>query len=187
MAGGKARWIRSSPLCRETRAADGPAAALQRPGATPSGRRLRPLHVFPSFNIGGAQVRFASLAAGFGSDVSHSILALRGDYEASEIVPPDAAVTYLRAPSRGPLPGRLLAYGSLLAELRPDVLLTYSWRAIEFAFAKHLRWPPAPPSGRRLRPRGSHTAAPETRMGTAVGVATEPCAGAIGDPAQPRP
>ena len=112
-----------------------PAAALRRSGAPPPGRRLRLLHVFPSFSIGGAQVRFATLAAGFGSDVSHSILALRGDYEASEIVPLEAAVTYLSAPSRRRFPSRLLAYGRMLAELRPDVLLTYNWGAIEFAFA----------------------------------------------------
>jgi glycosyltransferase involved in cell wall biosynthesis len=96
---------------------------------------MRLLHVFPSFNVGGAQVRFATLAAGFGAGVSHSILALSGDYGASEIVPQGAAVTYLRPPSCGPLPERLVAYGSILAELRPDVLLTYNWGSIEFALA----------------------------------------------------
>jgi len=112
-----------------------PAAPLQRTGATLSGRRLRLLHIFPSFNIGGAQVRFANLAAGFGSGVSHSVVALYGNYEAIEIVPQGTAVRYLRAPPCGTLPRRLLAYGRMLAELRPDVLLTYNWGAIEFALA----------------------------------------------------
>ncbi|HEY2051053.1 MAG TPA: glycosyltransferase family 4 protein [Caulobacteraceae bacterium] len=112
-----------------------PATGLRREGATPSGRRLRLLHVFPSFSIGGSQMRFASLAAGFGSTVSHRVLALSGHYEAIEIVPPDASVRYLGAPPRGRFPDRLLAHARMIAELRPDVLLTYNWGAIEFALA----------------------------------------------------
>ena len=80
-------------------------------------------------------MRFANLAAGFGPGVSHSILALSGNYDAADIVPQGAAVSYLGAPSSGPLPNRLLAYRRLLAELRPDVLLTYNWGAMDFALA----------------------------------------------------
>ncbi len=96
---------------------------------------MRLLHVFPGFNIGGAQIRFATLAAGFGRKVSHSILALSGNYDAAGMISEGASVRYLGAPPSGPLPARLLAYGRMLAELRPDVLLTYNWGAIEFALA----------------------------------------------------
>jgi glycosyltransferase involved in cell wall biosynthesis len=150
------------------------------PAAPPSGRRLRLLHVFPSFNIGGSQVRFATLAAGFGPDVSHSVLALGGNYEAAELVPEGVAVRYLTAPSRGSLPDRLIAYARILAELRPDVLLTYNWGAIEFALANafigrahlHLEDGFGPEEatrqlrrrvwGRRLMLRRSHVLAPST-------------------------
>ncbi|HEY1927054.1 MAG TPA: glycosyltransferase family 4 protein [Caulobacteraceae bacterium] len=105
------------------------------PGEPPSGRRLKLLHVFPSFSIGGSQVRFATLARAWGRGVSHSVLALSGNYEAAELVPQDAAVSYLGAPPRGSLAVRLLAYARILADLRPDVLLTYNWGAIEFVLA----------------------------------------------------
>jgi glycosyltransferase involved in cell wall biosynthesis len=177
-----------SALSREPHA--GPlATALQRADVAASGRRLRLLHVLPNFNIGGAQVRFASLAAGFGPRVSHSILALGGNYEAAEIVPQGAAVRYLSPPSWAPLPGRLFAYGRILAELRPDVLLTYNWGAIEFALVNsfvgrphlHLEDGFGPEEatrqlrrrvwGRRLALRRSHVLAPsETLRDIALGI-----------------
>jgi glycosyltransferase involved in cell wall biosynthesis len=152
------------------------------PDASPSGRRLKLLHVFPSFSIGGSQVRFATLAAGFGPDVSHSVLSLSGNYQATELVPRDAQVRYLGAPSGHRLAGRLLAYSRTLAELRPDVLLTYNWGAMEFVLANavagrphlHLEDGFGPEEatrqlrrrvwGRRLALRRSHVLAPSETL-----------------------
>jgi glycosyltransferase involved in cell wall biosynthesis len=104
---------------------------------TPGGP-LRLLHVFPTFGIGGAQVRFATLAGGFGAGVSHTVLALAGDYEAADIVPTGAEVFYLSPPPRDSLAARLLAYRRILAKVDPDVLLTYNWGAMEFALVNSL-------------------------------------------------
>lgn len=140
--------------------------------------------MFPSFAIGGAQMRFATLAAGFGPGFSHSVLSLSGNYEAAEIVCPAAAVQYLRKPQGGGLAHRLFAYARMLAELQPDVLLTYNWGAIEFALANtlvgrpHLHhedgFGPEESSrqlrrrawGRRLALRRSHVLAPSETMRT---------------------
>jgi glycosyltransferase involved in cell wall biosynthesis len=165
-----------------TESAGAASAALERTRGGASGGPLRLLHVFPSFGIGGAQVRFASLAAGFGPGVSHSVLALSGNYRAAEIVAERAAVRYLTPPPSRRLPGRLLGYALILAELRPDVLLTYNWGAIEFALANtfigrphlHLEDGFGPEEavrqlrrrvwGRRLALRRSHVLVPSTTL-----------------------
>lgn len=99
---------------------------------------LRLLHVFPNFTVGGAQVRLATLAAGFGPEVSHTILAISGAYGAAAIMPRDIPVDYLTPPEARSLPGRLRTYHDILTKVRPDVLLTYNWGAMEFAFANRL-------------------------------------------------
>jgi glycosyltransferase involved in cell wall biosynthesis len=97
-------------------------------------RRL--LHVFPSFAVGGAQVRFVALADGLGPRFQHTVLALNGGFEAEGLLPPDAPVRLGGAPPSGAgLAGRLRAYRRLLDELKPDLLVTYNWGAIEFALA----------------------------------------------------
>ena len=44
---------------------------------------LHILHVFSTFKIGGAQVRFAELAKGFGNRFSHTVIAMDGSYAAA--------------------------------------------------------------------------------------------------------
>ncbi len=100
-------------------------------------RRL--LHVFPSFDVGGAQMRFAALAEGLGAGFHHDVLSLSGSYEASALVPPGAPVALLGPSPREPtLMRRLGAYRAQLAERRPDILLTYNWGAMEVALANRL-------------------------------------------------
>lgn len=98
-------------------------------------RPVRLLHVFTSFNTGGAQVRFVSLAKALGPDYSHAVLALTGDYEASTLVDPGVEIRYLTPPDPAQPPLRLLRYRRLLNRVGPDLLLTYNWGAIEFALA----------------------------------------------------
>lgn len=104
-------------------------------GAVPAGPR-RLLHVFPSFEVGGAQVRFAALAEGLGAGFHHDVLSLSGSYEASALVPADAPVALLGPfPRAATLMRRLGAYRTQLAARRPDILLTYNWGAMEMAMA----------------------------------------------------
>jgi glycosyltransferase involved in cell wall biosynthesis len=105
-----------------------------RGGEASSQRRL--LHVFPSFEIGGAQARFARLAAGLGEAFRHTVISLSGRDDAVALLGRDATVDLATTPSaRGGIPGRLGRYRRLLVEQRPDVLVTYNWGAIEFALA----------------------------------------------------
>jgi len=112
-----------------------PAVSPRRLLGTP--RRL--LHVFPNFNVGGAQVRLISLAEGLGDGFEHTVMALNGRYEASTLLPPRAAVRlYGEPPSGNTLLARLKAFKRTLDEFRPDLLLTYNWGAIEVAMANLL-------------------------------------------------
>jgi glycosyltransferase involved in cell wall biosynthesis len=138
------------------------SAALQVPGAAganldsladlgrkaaadpwPRAERRHLLHVFPNFNVGGAQVRFAALVAGLGDGFWHTVVSLNGSYEAAALVPPGSRVQYAQPPGRlGSLPGRLLSYRAHLAGLQPDLLMTYNWGTVEFAFANLLHGAP---------------------------------------------
>lgn len=101
-----------------------------------SGGRRQLLHVFPNFNIGGAQVRFAALVAGLGDRFRHTVVSLGDTYEASALIPPVHPVWYASPfPKAGGLIRRLAAYRARLDSLRPDLLVTYNWGAMEVALA----------------------------------------------------
>ncbi|MEI8396382.1 MAG: glycosyltransferase family 4 protein [Rhodospirillaceae bacterium] len=93
------------------------------------------LHVFPTFAIGGAQVRTVTLINHFGDRCRHTILALDGRFEAAVRIDGAVTVTLAAPPPRlyARAPVRLLTMAWLLRQIRPDVLLTYNWGAIEWA------------------------------------------------------
>ncbi len=127
-----------------------------------AGRLL--LHVFPSFAIGGSQVRFARLARLLGDKYRHLIVALDGVHDARALL--DAGVDYRihHLPGAGKradkricaanpvvnLVADLVATRAELRALRPDLLVTYNWGAIEWGLANRL----AAPSGAIWRPPG---------------------------------
>ncbi len=94
------------------------------------------LHVFPSFAVGGAQVRFAALANRFGDAFRHAVVALDGVTECSRRLAPGLDVTFpiVETDKRDPL-GNLRRIRGLLRSLRPAVLVTSNWGSIEWALA----------------------------------------------------
>jgi glycosyltransferase involved in cell wall biosynthesis len=93
-------------------------------------------HIFPSFAVGGAQVRFAALANHFGAEFRHIVVALDGDLGCRERLDPSLEITYpsVEAPKHAML-ANAWRFRSLLRRWRPDVLVTGNWGAIEFALA----------------------------------------------------
>ncbi len=94
-------------------------------------RQLHLLHVFPSFETGGAQVRTVILMNALGAAYRHTVAAMNGDYSAGQRL--DAGVEYktLEPP---PISGTLAwarHFARLLRDLRPHLLLTYNWGSIE--------------------------------------------------------
>jgi L-malate glycosyltransferase len=101
------------------------------------------LHIFSTFAIGGPQTRFATLANRLGAKYRHTIFALDGDLACVERLDPslDVKAMAIRLPKGGTLNlANLIRIRRRLAAIRPDVLLTYNWGAIEWVLAE--RWRP---------------------------------------------
>ncbi len=87
------------------------------------------LHCFSTFEPGGPQVRFAHLANRMRGQYAHVILALDGRTGAARLLEPGVRWRIGETP---PQPG-LLAFASLIRRLRPALVQTYNWGAIEAA------------------------------------------------------
>jgi glycosyltransferase involved in cell wall biosynthesis len=89
--------------------------------------------------VGGAQVRFAALANRFGDGCAHDVLSLNGDLACCEKLRPGLQVKFPDAGHRG---GRMVASilqaRRVLRGLRPDLVVTSNWGAIEWAIAARL-------------------------------------------------
>jgi len=103
------------------------------------GKRRHLLHIFPSFAIGGAQSRLLQLTRAYGDTYSHTILALDGCYDMAARMPDVAPIQYLDA-KIGKRDGlaAIKQIRGVIAAARPDVLITYNWGAIEWAFVNRL-------------------------------------------------
>jgi len=96
-------------------------------------------HVFPTFAVGGAQVRFAAIANHFGPAFRHIVVALDGDTACRERLRPDLDVTFPRVDTaKHAMLANAWQFRKLLRDWRPDVLVTCNWGAIEFALANIL-------------------------------------------------
>ncbi|MGB8276202.1 MAG: glycosyltransferase [Alphaproteobacteria bacterium] len=107
-------------------------------GGTPV--RLHLLHVFPTFAVGGVQLRMAEIINHFGPKYRHTILSLDGRDDARSRLRADVDWGPAAVPGAGPfgLVSRVLGARGLVAERRPDLLLTYNWGAIEWALTARL-------------------------------------------------
>jgi glycosyltransferase involved in cell wall biosynthesis len=94
------------------------------------------LHVFPSFGIGGVPLRMVRVINHLGKRFRHTVIALDNNFDAAVGVSGDLNVTLLPAGAvkRGML-SNLAASAVALRRLRPNLLLTYNWGAIEWAAA----------------------------------------------------
>lgn len=98
------------------------------------------LHVFPTFAVGGAQVRFAALANRFGAHWHHAVVAMDGRFDCAERLLPGVPFTRIASPA-APDAGTLAAVAAIrrgLRALAPDVLVTSNWGSIEWAMANLL-------------------------------------------------
>jgi glycosyltransferase involved in cell wall biosynthesis len=95
------------------------------------------LHVFPSFAVGGAQVRFAAIANRFGPRWRHAVVALDGETGCAARLGPQVHFELLPLPyERGAGPvARLWHITRLLREVNPGLLITSNWGSIEWAAA----------------------------------------------------
>ena len=94
------------------------------------------LHVFPTFAIGGVQLRIVEIVNRFGTRYRHSIVALDGRADAASRLVAGTKFEMIPSPIRpGPFGifSRLLQMRRFVAQASPDLLLTYNWGAVEWA------------------------------------------------------
>lgn len=94
------------------------------------------LHVFSTFKVGGAQVRFAAIANQLGSKYRHRVLAMDGAYDSAELLDDDVDIEVANLSFvKGRTVRNALKFRRALQEWQPSVLVTYNWGAIEWALA----------------------------------------------------
>ena len=86
------------------------------------------VHVFPTFETGGMELRVASLINAMGAKFRHTILPLKPPTTAASAIAPEIA---LRLCPPGTKPMGPLALRRLLRRLEPDLLLTYNWGSFD--------------------------------------------------------
>ena len=109
--------------------------------ATETEDKRRPiiLHVFSTLAVGGPQKRFVQIAGSTASRYRHMALANDGNYGALDLLGDASAVETLKSCSnQGGLIERTFRYASCLSRLKPDLIVTYNWGAIEWALATRL-------------------------------------------------
>jgi L-malate glycosyltransferase len=99
------------------------------------------LHVFPSFGVGGVPLRMVRIINHFGKRFRHTVIALDNNFEAAGGLAGDLDLVLapMRALKRGTL-HTVLDSTLILRRMRPDLLITYNWGAIEWAMVNRL-WP----------------------------------------------
>jgi len=101
--------------------------------------RPRLLHVFPSFVVGGAQMRFAAIANHAGDAFAHSIIAMDGRTTARDLLDASVPVDFPEIETRaGNFPFRIGRFAGFLRHARPQRLITSNWGSIDWAFARAL-------------------------------------------------
>ncbi|MGE3332912.1 MAG: glycosyltransferase family 4 protein [Rhodospirillaceae bacterium] len=96
------------------------------------------LHVFSTFAVGGPQRRFVQLANHFGSRFHHLIRPMDGRTDAAALLDADASAEIQPLGfRRGNALANIRSARAVLAEVRPDVLVTYNWGATEWAAANY--------------------------------------------------
>ncbi len=103
---------------------------------------MKLLWVFSTFAIGGPQRRFAALAPALGREFSHAIVAMDGRTDAAQFLTPSADWRLLPVEVKK---SSFVSWSSvrrfrrMIAEQKPDILLTSNWGTIEWAIANRGR------------------------------------------------
>jgi glycosyltransferase involved in cell wall biosynthesis len=96
-------------------------------------RQKHLLHVFPTFEVGGSQIRFGQLAKLHGTRYRHTVIALDGKYGMASRLDPGTVSFQKVTFNKGSVLTRWGIFRQQLRALKPDTLLTYNWGAIDWA------------------------------------------------------
>jgi glycosyltransferase involved in cell wall biosynthesis len=106
-----------------------------------AGYPLKPSHIvsiFSTFSPGGPQLRIARLMRYLGAEFRHTIVAMDGCFDAAYALDPSLQVDLSAAPPKTWAITYPLALRRMLEDLRPNLLITYNWGAIDAIIAAKL-------------------------------------------------
>lgn len=89
------------------------------------------LHVFSTFNAAGPQLRIASTINHLGREFRHTIIAMDDNFDAQYCLDGSSEVSFLPPPEKRRAWKMPFVFCDLLLKLRPNLVLTYNWGAIE--------------------------------------------------------
>jgi glycosyltransferase involved in cell wall biosynthesis len=116
------------------RSANQAARSENRADPQPQAAARHLLHVFPGFGVGGVELRIASIINHFGDRYRHTIAAMNDTFTSADRLDPDLGVTLLPLGVKGGgTMATLKTIRTTLRRLRPDLLLSYNWGAVEWA------------------------------------------------------
>lgn len=95
------------------------------------------LHIFPTFAVGGSQLRFTQLVRLHKRRYRHTVIAVDGDLTMAARLPREVDIDCLPGSfkTKSSLAGALGAWRTL-KRIAPDVLVTYNWGAMDWSIAK---------------------------------------------------
>jgi len=95
------------------------------------------LHIIPSFAHGGVPIRISYLMNHFHDLAKHSLISTNDDYRCKSRINDnvDFTVPDLSSVDQGALPFKIKSYRQFLKQQSPDLILTYSWGALDWALA----------------------------------------------------
>lgn len=97
------------------------------------------LHVFPSFEIGGAQSLVCSLINYLSSAYQHTIIAIDNNHSAKYRLSPGSSVSFYPCVKKKlNFFTALLAYSKIIKHIKPDLVMTCNWGTIEWVAANTL-------------------------------------------------
>lgn len=79
-------------------------------------------------------MRFVRLANAFGPDVSYTVLAMDGKFEAASLITPSVSVRLVRPHTRS-FPQSVISIRKLIRRIRPDLVVTNNWGSMDAVMA----------------------------------------------------
>jgi len=91
------------------------------------------IHIFPTFAVGGSQIRFGQLVRLHGARYRHTVIALDGDYGmAPRLKGQEVALQAITFNKKNTFES-WRTFHNVLRTVRPDTLVTYNWGSIDWA------------------------------------------------------
>ena len=96
------------------------------------------VHVFPTFELGGTELRACRVINGLGSQYRHTIIPMDKNTECKAWIEPGIDVQFLFPPESRSFIGLVMGLKKMLKDLAPDLLLTYNWGSIDSVLAARM-------------------------------------------------